>query len=116
MSSLARHLNVGPDIVRQLVETHSEISLLGLNTNNIITLDERNVLLEGLTSLLTGGIISTVDFAKQNDFNVRNIDALLADLDMQLVYINDHVCSKSYEDSLLESVMSLLKRSLEEMQ
>ncbi|KAJ4373806.1 hypothetical protein N0V83_002545 [Neocucurbitaria cava] len=115
LSSLARHLNVGPDVVRQLVETHSEISLLSLNTNNIITLDERNALLEDLTNLLTGGIISTVDLAKQNDLNVRSIDALLADLDMQLVYHDDHVCSKSYEDSLSESVMRLLRRSLEEM-
>ncbi|CAO2657746.1 Nn.00g038720.m01.CDS01 [Neocucurbitaria sp. VM-36] len=116
VSLLARDLNIEHGIVRQLAHTHSSLSLLSLDNSDVITLDERDALHRKLAGLLSGVVVSKLNFATQNDVDVKSIDALLAGLDMQLVGFDDYVCSKSYEDSIWEAILRLLERSLEGMQ
>ncbi|KAF1841360.1 uncharacterized protein K460DRAFT_344011 [Cucurbitaria berberidis CBS 394.84] len=116
VSSLARDLNVQQDIVRQLVDTHPGLALLSFDSSDIVALDERVTLRKKLDGCLSDGIVLKLNFATQNDIDSKSIDILLRDVDGQLVYFDDYVCSKSYEDRLADSIMTFLKRSLNEMQ
>lgn len=102
--------------MRQLVRNHPGLALLSADDSNIITIDERDALQIQLADALSHGVVLKPEFAKQNDLNLQSMDVLLRQVEGQLVESDDHVWSKTYEATISEAILNLLKRSLHEVQ
>lgn len=105
-----------PDIVRRFVITHLDIALLNNTESDVVTLDERNALRDGIEHDLTEGVILKSDLAINYDLSIKSVDALLCSLGTKAVYHNDFVCSQSYEDQLSHSILNCITVSLEKLE
>ena len=116
MPSLVDSLDVGPDLVLRLVRNHPGLALLSSDNSSIIPINERDALLEKLSSLSASVVVSKTDFAAQNDLDLRSVDTLLSDLGEQLVNLDDYVYSKAYERDITEAIQMSLNQAIERKQ
>ncbi|KAI8937474.1 hypothetical protein NX059_005192 [Plenodomus lindquistii] len=112
VSSLADDLDIGTDLVLQLVRTHSGLALLSANKSSIITIDERDALLQKLSDGLSNGLIQISTFRAENDLDENSLQALVKDVDGVVEEHNGHLFSKAYEQKVFDSIDESIQSSL----
>lgn len=114
LSSLARNLDVDIDTTLQLVKSHSALVLLSEDSRSVITKSERDSIQKSLVDGISSSILSRIAFLRQNNVSADSFDVLLADLGGEVVDIDGHLLSKTYDAALADSVSKTLHGSLEE--
>lgn len=109
--SLADDLDVDPDLVLQLVRTHSGVALLSTDNSCIVTIDERDALLRNLSNGLSSGIVQKSQFASEADLDENSVNALLKDVEGEVVLDDGHVFSKAYEQKVSDDIAESLQSS-----
>lgn len=57
-------------------------------------------------------VVAKSDFAAQNAIGLQGLDSLLQDFAGDLVNLDEHVCSRSYEESISQSILESLNEAL----
>ncbi|KAH7381543.1 hypothetical protein BKA66DRAFT_464411 [Pyrenochaeta sp. MPI-SDFR-AT-0127] len=117
LASISRDLDVDEDVVLRLAHSpDTSIALVSADGRSIVTASEREALQKKFTSLISKEVVSNLEFRKQNDIDLESLNILFHGFDGQLITLEDHVYSRTYENDLSNAVSTLLKRSLEEVQ
>ncbi|KAL7779562.1 hypothetical protein CFE70_009066 [Pyrenophora teres f. teres 0-1] len=113
---LASELDIDQTLVDQLARNHPKLCLLSADRKHIISFDERDALRNTLSGLLSSGLVTKADFAKQYDVWLNSLDALLADQDGEVLSIDGYVCNRSYESAISEAIFSQVDQALKNVQ
>ncbi|KAE8861994.1 hypothetical protein PTNB73_07548 [Pyrenophora teres f. teres] len=116
LSDLASELDIDQTLVDQLARNHPKLCLLSADRKHIISFDERDALRNTLSGLLSSGLVTKADFAKQYDVWLNSLDALLADQDGEVLSIDGYVCNRSYESAISEAIFSQVDQALKNVQ
>ncbi|OAL57094.1 hypothetical protein IQ07DRAFT_627009 [Pyrenochaeta sp. DS3sAY3a] len=111
ISSLASDLSVNQDVALKLVHAHPLV-LFNTDGSATIPLQERKTLQNTLADLLKSSVVTKSDFAAQNGIGLQSLDSLLQDFAGDLLNLDEHVCSRSYEESISKSILESLNKAL----
>lgn len=112
VDQLAVDLDVDVATIRQLVRTHSALALLSADKNRIVTTDCRKTLFQKISNQLLGGITQRSDFAAENDIDEHSVNALLADIEGEIVESDGYLFRAAYQQTVSERISELLRQSL----
>ena len=110
MSDLATDLDIGSDIILQLVQDQPHLALLSNDNSEVVTKGERDEIYAKVQEALSQDIISRSEFAAHNRIHSKSLDLLLNDQEDQLVHYDDHLCTKAYDDKLSDEALDILNR------
>jgi hypothetical protein len=105
---------VDTETVLQLVKSHPSLVLLSEDSRSVITKQERDSIQKTLLDGISRSVISKTTFLRQHNMSVESIDVLLSDLRSDLVDIDGHLSSLTYDTNLADVVSETLQKSLEE--
>lgn len=114
LSNLARNLDVDVDTTLQLVKNHPALVLLSEDSRSVITKSERDSIQKSLVDGVSSSVLSRTAFLRQHNVSADSVDVLLTDLRGEVVDIDGHLSSKTYDAALADSVSKTLHESLEE--
>jgi hypothetical protein len=109
---LAHELDVGPEVLFQLVRSQPHLALLSNNSNEIIPKSERDTIEKQLNVSLSFGLVSRKSFALRNDVDSHGLDFLLKGCGDGLIEYGDHICTKAYEETISSLVMSSINSAI----
>ena len=110
MSDLANGLDVGSDIILQLVQDQPRLAVLSNDNSEVVTKSERDEIYAKVQEALSQSIISRSEFATHNKIHSKSLNLLLNDQEDQLVHYNDHLCTKAYDNILSDGAFDILNR------
>jgi hypothetical protein len=114
LSNLARTLDVDVDTVLRLVKAHSALVILNEDSRSVITKSERDSIQKTLTEGILTSVISKTTFLRQHNVSVESVDMLLADLKDEIIDVDGHLSSKTYDTSLADNLSKKLGESVDE--
>jgi hypothetical protein len=114
LSNLARTLDVDVDTVLRLVKAHPALVILNEDSRSIITKPERDSIQKTLVDSISTSIFSKTTFLRQHNVSVEGVDILLADLQDEIIDVDGHLSSKTYDRSLADNLSKKLGESVDE--
>ncbi|KAF2877093.1 hypothetical protein BDV95DRAFT_558459 [Massariosphaeria phaeospora] len=118
VSSFANELGISSEVVLQITRAHSDLALLSEDGLKIVTLHERDSILDQFQQLITSKLVSKASFAHDSDISIESLQSLLyIEANGKLshddwITADDHVTSKSYEKELLKAINQYLDDAL----
>jgi hypothetical protein len=110
LSDLATDLDVSPDIILKLISQERDLALLSQDGSDVIPKNEHDAIVERLQQSLYRGIFSKHEFESQNNVDSKSLRSVLRDLEPQLVYHDDLLCTPVYEKELCLQALDLIDR------
>jgi len=110
VSDLANDLDVGSDIILQLVQDQPHLALLSNDNSEVVSKSERDEIYAKVQEALSQGITSRSKSAAHNNIHSKSLDLLLNNQEDQLVHYNDHLCTKAYDNILSDGAFDILNR------
>jgi hypothetical protein len=114
LSNLARTLDVDVDTVLRLVKAHPALVILNEDSRSIITKPERDSIQKTLVDGISTSLLSKTTFLRQHNVSVESVDVLLADLQNEIINVDGHLSSKTYDRSLADNLSKKLGESVDE--
>jgi hypothetical protein len=114
LSNLARTLDVDVDTVLRLVKAHPALVILNEDSRSIITKPERDSIQKTLVDGISTSVLSKTTFLRQHNVSVESVDILLADLQDEIIDVDGHLSSKTYDRSLADNLSKKLGESVDE--
>jgi hypothetical protein len=114
LSNLARTLDVDVDTVLRLVKAHPALVILNEDSRSIITKPERDSIQKTLVDGISTSVLSKTTFLRQHNVSVESVDILLADLQDEIIDVDGHLSSKTYDKSLADNLSKKLGESVDE--
>jgi hypothetical protein len=114
LSNLARTLDVDVDTVLRLVKAHPALVILNEDSRSIITKPERDSIQKTLVDGISASVLSKTTFLRQHNVSVESVDILLADLQDEIIDVDGHLSSKTYDRSLADNLSKKLGESVDE--
>jgi hypothetical protein len=111
---LARTLDVDVDTVLRLVKAHPALVILNEDSRSIITKPERDSIQKTLVDGISASVLSKTTFLRQHNVSVESVDILLADLQDEIIDVDGHLSSKTYDRSLADNLSKKLGESVDE--
>ena len=111
---MARILDVDVDTVLQLVKSHPALVLLNEDSRSVIPKSERDSIQKTIVDSISNSVFSKTIFLRQNDVSAESVDILLADLEGEVIDIDGHLSSKTYDEKLADNLLKKLHESVEE--
>jgi len=117
ITSLARDLDVSPEIVRSLAdECDGAVILRSINGREIITEPQRDAIYQDLQEDIMLGLVPKDEFVRKNDISHSSFDLLIETSEIQVVEVDNYLCSTSYETTVSSAIARYLRKSLQELQ
>jgi hypothetical protein len=114
LSNLARTLDVDVDTLLRLVKAHPALVILNEDSRSIITKPERDSIQKTLVDGISTSVLSKTTFLRQHNVSVESVDILLADLQDEIIDVDGHLSSKTYDRSLADNLSKKLGESVDE--
>ena len=102
------------DTVLQLVRTHPALVLLNEDSRSVVPKSERDSIQKALIDGVSNSVFSKTTFLRQNDVSAESVDILLANLQGEVIDIDGHLSSKTYDENLADNLSKKLHISVEE--
>jgi hypothetical protein len=109
---LASDLDVSPDIILKLISQERDLALLSKDGSNVIPTTEHDAIFEKLQQSLHRGILSRHEFESQNNIDFTSLRSVTRDLENQLVYHDDLICTPAYEKDLSLQALEFINRAV----
>jgi hypothetical protein len=97
----------------KLISQERDLALLSKDGSDVIPKNEHDAIVEKLQQSLHGGIFSKHEFESQNNVDFKSLRAVLRDLEPQLVYHDDLLCTPVYEKELSLQALDLMNRAVD---
>jgi hypothetical protein len=110
---LARDLDVSPETVLRLIFNGRELALLSKDGSKIIPKTEHDAIVEKVRQSLRTGIFSRHKFELQNDVDFTSLGSVLGDIEPQLVYYDDLICTSAYEEELSAQALDFINHAVD---
>jgi hypothetical protein len=114
LSNLARTLDVDVDTVLRLVKAYPALVILNEDSRSIITKPERDSIQKTLIDGISTSVLSKTTFLRQHNVSVESVEILLADLQDEIIDVDGHLSSKTYDRSLADNLSKKLGESVDE--
>jgi hypothetical protein len=105
---------VDVDTVLRLVKAHPALVILNEDSRSIITKPERDSIQKTLVDGISTSVLSKTTFLRQHNVSVESVDILLADLQDEIIDVDGHLSSKTYDRSLADNLSKKLGESVDE--
>jgi pSer/pThr/pTyr-binding forkhead associated (FHA) protein len=110
---LAHDLDVEPEAMLRWLRFEDQRAILSSDGNELVPKQELEAITAKLRESLSSGIVSKEEYELQTNIAFESLLSIIRDIDNDLVYHDDYVCPKAYEELLSEKALEVLNRAID---
>jgi hypothetical protein len=112
VSDLAHDLDISLEPLLRLLHNDSRLSLVSNDGSEVLPKKQIDAIVERLRESLSLGVVSKDEFDSQNDISFHHLRIVLRDVEPEIKYHGDHLCTASYEKTLSEQALDIINRAI----
>jgi hypothetical protein len=109
---LAHDLDISLETLLRLLHNDSRLSLVSNNGSEVLPKKQIDAIVERVRESLSLGIVSKDEFDSQNDIGFHHLRIVLRDVEPEIKYHGDHLCTASYEKTISEQALDVINRAI----